>query len=381
MRTQFITTFAVILILGSVLFLRAYAKSNSDDVSQQGMTTHEASSTVTTQVVKEEAFRRSVTASGSVAPWQEVTISSESSGLRLAEMSVVEGEWVRKDQILARLDSDLLAAQLAEQEAVIQEATATLERANSTAARGERLLASRTISAETAEERETKVKTSRAQLAQAEAVARRIRVQLDRTSVRAPFDGTVASKPAVVGSTVQVGTVLLSLIREGRLEVEALVSDKEIALLHIGQKAKIVSPSGERFEGEVSLISQKVDPATRLGTVHITVPRDSGLRAGMFAVITIETAMTSSLSVAQSSVIWRGGKACVFVVEPNGKVTLRTIIIGEQDQTRIAVTSGVSEGEVVVTSGAAFLSEGSLVRVAGSVANAAGTTTGQDLLQ
>ncbi|RUX64855.1 efflux RND transporter periplasmic adaptor subunit, partial [Mesorhizobium sp. M2A.F.Ca.ET.040.01.1.1] len=139
---------------------------------------------------------------------------------------------------------------------------------------------------ETAEDKATAVKTGKASVDQAEAAAQRLQAQLDRTTIRAPFDGIVSSKPAVAGSIVQAGTELMKIVRDGRLEVGVLVPEKDLAAISAGQPANIVDASGRAFSGNISSIAETVNSTTRLATVYVTVGEGSGLKPGMFARVT-----------------------------------------------------------------------------------------------
>lgn len=363
MRKRYALIGAALAATAAAIVFQAYGRTGSDEPAQSQAASQTASLAVSVETVRAEEMPSKIIATGSVTAWQEATISAESSGLQLIEVLVAEGDRVTESGILARLDSALLKAQLAEQEAAIEQARATLEAAEAAAARAEKLRASNAISAETAEERATTVKTSKAQLAQSEAAAERIRVEIGQTEIRAPFDGIVSSKPAVIGSIVQMGTELMAVIRDGRLEVAVQVPDKDLATIEPGQTAMVAGPSGETIEGSISSVSQKVDQSTRLGTVRVALGEDSNLKPGMFARVTIETSNRSTLTIAERALVWRGGKPNVFVVEDEGKISARIIETGGRENGRVAVTSGLAEGETIVVSGAGFLSDGNLVRV------------------
>ncbi|TIW50546.1 MAG: efflux RND transporter periplasmic adaptor subunit, partial [Mesorhizobium sp.] len=106
---------------------------------------------------------------------------------------------------------------------------------------------------------------------QAQAATERLQAELDRTTIRAPFDGIVSSKPAVAGSIVQAGTELMKIIRDGRLEVGVLVPEKDLAAISVGQAADVVDASGRHFAGSVSSIAETVNTTTRLATVYVSL--------------------------------------------------------------------------------------------------------------
>ncbi|WP_179295222.1 efflux RND transporter periplasmic adaptor subunit [Mesorhizobium sp. WSM3868] len=369
MRKRHLLLAALLVALAAVAALKAYGRATPEPAAQTPAPA--ATLTVSVEKVVPQTVTSSVSATGTVAAWQEATIGAEESGLRLTEVLVAEGDHVKAGDVVARLDDLLLKAQLAEQKAAVEQAQATLDSALSAAARANKLLASNAVSVETAEDKATAVKTGKAGVDQAQAAAERLQAQLDRTTIRAPFDGIVSSKPAVTGSIVQAGTELMKIVRDGRLEVGVLVPEKVLTAISAGQPANIVDASGRAFSGSVSQVAETVNATTRLGTVYVAVGDGSGLKPGMFARVTIETAASRQLSVAERALVWHAGKPAVFVVGDDGKVTERPVVTGTRQNGRVAIESGLSEGDRVVVAGAGFLNDGNLVRVADDETKAA----------
>ncbi|CDX52562.1 RND family efflux transporter MFP subunit (modular protein) [Mesorhizobium plurifarium] len=379
LRKRHLLLLAVLVVVAAVAALKAYGRAAPVPATQAPVSA--ATLTVSVEKVASETVTSSIGATGTIAAWQEATIGAEESGLRLTEVLVAESDHVKAGDVVARLDDSLLKAQLAEQKAAVAQAQATLDSALSAAARADKLLASNAISAETAEEKATAVKTGKAGVDQAEAAAARLQAQLGRTTIRAPFDGIVSSKPAVTGSIVQAGTELMKIVRDGRLEVGVLVPEKDLAAISAGQPANIVDASGRAFSGSVSRIAETVNSTTRLATVYVAVGDGSGLKPGMFARVTIETAASRQLTVAETALVWHDGKPAVFVVDDQGKVSAHPVATGAHQNGRVAIESGLSEGDRVVVAGAGFLNDGNLVRVAAGETKAADAASTAELAQ
>lgn len=367
-RKTYLVLAGVLVVLVAMAALRAYGRATVEPAAQ--VAAPRVSLTVAVEKVRSQAIASSISATGTVAAWQEATIGAETSGLKLTEVLVGEGDHVRAGDVVARLDASVLTAQLAEQKAAVDQAQATLDTAVSAAGRSDRLLASKAISIETAEEKTSAVKTGRAAVAQAEAAAERLQAQLDQATIRAPFDGIVSNRPAVAGSIVQAGTELMKIIRDGRLEVGVLVPEKDLAMVSVGQAANVVDASGRTFAGSVSSIAQTVSSTTRLATVYVGLGAGSGLKPGMFARVSITGAASQRLSVAEAALVWQDGKPVVFVVDAAGKAGARMVTAGAHQNGRVAIESGLSEGDSVVVAGAGFLSDGNLVRIADAQASA-----------
>lgn len=375
-RKTYLVLAGVLIVLAAMAALSAYGRSTVEPAAQ-ALAAPRASLTVAVEKVRSEAVASSISATGTVAAWQEATVGAETSSLKLTEVLVSEGDHVRAGDVVARLDASVLKAQLAEQKAAVDQAQATLDTAVSAAGRADRLLASKAISAETAEDKATAVKTGRASVEQAKAAADRLQAELDQATIRAPFDGIVSNRPAVAGSIVQAGTELMKIIRDGRLEVGVLVPEKDLPMVSVGQAANVVDASGRTFAGSVSSIAETVSSTTRLATVYVALGAGSGLKPGMFARVSIAGAASQRLSVAEAALVWQDGKPVVFVVDATGKAAARTVTTGAHRNGRVAIESGLSEGDSVVVAGAGFLSDGNLVRTADAQAgtNTAGKVT------
>lgn len=389
LRRRYLVLVAVLIAVATVAALNAYGRGTVEDVAQAAapveavatIPTQSPTLTVSVEKVRSETIASLVSATGTVAAWQEAAIGAEASGLQLTGVLVAEGDYVKAGDVIARLDASLLKAQLAEQKAVVTQARATLDSAISAAARADKLLASNAISAETAEEKTTAVKTGRAQVEQADAAASRLQAELDQTTVRAPFDGIVSSKPAVAGSIVQAGTELMKIIRDGRLEIAVLIPEKDLPAISVGQTATAVDAANRSTLGKVSSIAETVNSTTRLATVYVSLGNGSGLKPGMFARVSIATASSPRLSVAEAALVWQGSKPAVFVVREDSKVTARPVATGTHQNGRVAIENGLSEGDNVVVTGASFLSDGNLVRVVSNEADAGAAAPSKEIAQ
>jgi RND family efflux transporter MFP subunit len=320
--------------------------------------------TVTVAAVETRTAKTTVAATGTVVAWQEIVVGAEASGIAIVEVKVEEGDAVEAGQLLIRLDDALIRAEVAEQEAAVSEAEASLEAARAAQRRAETLLQKDAISREEAEEADTALKSAEAQLAQAKAALSALEVQLDRTRIVAPAAGAISAPPALLGAVVQTGTELVRFIRDGRLEVEAEVPEQYLAGIRGGQTVAVTDAAGNTVAGQVRAVAMAVDSERRLGTVYVALPEAAGLRPGMSARVSIATDAAPMLSVAQSAIVWRDSKPYAFVVGNDNRVEMRAVETGPRDGDSIAISAGLSEGEVVVRSGGGFLNDGNTVRIA-----------------
>ncbi|MBO0904571.1 efflux RND transporter periplasmic adaptor subunit [Jiella sonneratiae] len=332
-----------------------------------------ASLTVTTDTVRHDTIGRTIVGNGVVAAHREVTIGAEATGLALTDVLVAQGDRVEKGQVIARLDGSLLKAQIAEQDAAIDSAEATLANAVSTSDRSQRLMKSGTVSRETAESNATSVATAKAALAEAEAARKTLEVQLARTEIRAPFAGVVSARPSVPGIIVQASTEIARIQEDGALEARVDVPEAAVSSLEAGASAEITAPDGRTIAAKLASLDEVVDSDTHLALAVVPLPDGSGLRAGMFVTAKIEAGGADSLTVADRALTWQEGKTAVFRVGADDTVAAIPVAVGARSDGRVAVAGDLAAGDRVVTSGAGFLQDGNRVRLVTEQASAEAT--------
>lgn len=311
--------------------------------------------------VEQQTIHSSVTATGTVAAWREMPIGAEISGYAVIAVDVDEGDRVSAGQRLAKLNDAVIKAQIGQQQAAIAEAEASLAKARSDLGRANRMTKG-VLSEQTVEERATAVKTAEARLAAAEALLAQFQAQLDQTEILAPADGIVAKRSVTLGQVISSGNELFRMIRDGRLEVAAAVPEADLLRTRPGQPAAIAGPSGQRYSGEVRLVGEMVDPQTRLGTVYVALQPDTPLKIGMFARVEIDTESNVAMAVPQKALVWRDGKAGLFVLESDDTVRFAPVSLGRQSGAYVEVADGLSLGQRIVVTGAGLLNEGDRVR-------------------
>jgi RND family efflux transporter MFP subunit len=343
----------------------------SDAASRQSVgTTGPRKPAVTVGVagVSTRSMTQTIVGTGSIAAWQQLTIASEIAGLRIVEITVDEGDTVKQGQVLARLDDSILKTQSAQLEASIREAEANLTNARADFRRAQALQASQNIPQTTYEQRETAARTAEAKLANMRAQFDEVKAKLEQTVIRAPTDGVISKRSALLGSVAGIGTEMFRIIREGRVELQALVPELDISKISPGQQARVVH-GDIAVTGTVRLVSPVVDVGTRLGMAYVAVPSDSGLKPGMFARAEIEVGTIDALSVPQEALVFRDGRPAAFAVGADDRVALRALETGTRKNGWVEVKSGLELSDRVVVAGAGFLSDGDLVRVDNAVAD------------
>ena len=326
--------------------------------------------TVTTARAASSEWPVKLAANGNIAPWQEASVGAEVAGLRLNEVRVNVGDVVKRGQVLATFAPDTVRADLAQQAAAVAEAEAALAEAEANAARARTLQDSGAMSVQQINQYLTAAKTAAARLQAAKAARESGQLRVSYTRVVAPDDGVISARSATVGAVVGNGQELFRLIRGNRLEWRAEVTASELAKVAPGQVVTVTTPTGASVSGKVRVVAPTVDATSRNAIVYVDLAKHADARAGMFARGEFAVGATTALSLPQQAVVLRDGFSYVFKLDAGNKVSQVKVQTGRRVGDRVEITAGLKAGEEVVATGAAFLAEGDVVRIAAAAAAA-----------
>ncbi|MBI1179795.1 MAG: efflux RND transporter periplasmic adaptor subunit [Alphaproteobacteria bacterium] len=342
--------------LAAMALLAACGDGGSQEAAQPAMT-------ITAAVAHHKAVQRTVSAVGTVVAWEEMPVGAEVGGLAVTDVLVDEGDAVAKGQLLARLNDDVLQAQLAQQKAGVAAAQARLTEAKANLQRGEELLKRGHISGQAADARRATADTAAADLALARASLAETQAKLAQTRIVSPGDGYVSAKSAVIGQIVSSGTELFRVVRDSRLELDAEIPETVLPRLKPGLTVGVSAEGIAPVQASIRAVAPSVDRNSRLGLAHIALPAGAGFRPGMFAQASIRLDGVEALLVPQAAVVYRDGTAGVFVVGEDSKVSFRRVQTGDRVGDEVEIESGLSAGARVAFKGAGFLEDGDLVTV------------------
>jgi HlyD family secretion protein len=323
-------------------------------------------------------FARSLDLTGLLAAREDVAISTAIAGQRLTEVLVDVGDTVAVGQVLARLETGMLAAQVARAEAAVAQGQATLaqavaadDAAQTDLRRLDRLQRTNAVSAKDADAARAAARGTAAAVASAEAELLGLeadfgqsRSELAKADIRAPVAGTISARTARVGVLADVATPLFQLIRDGEVEVLAEVPERAIGLLAVGQPVSLtVNGVARAVVGRIRLIEPTIDPQSRMATVRISLNPAADLRPGAFARGRVDLGTGAfAFAVPETALSQRdGAKATVMVVDAAGRIAARGVTIGETLHGMAEVLIGLEGGEKVVRTASAFLAEGDVV--------------------
>jgi membrane fusion protein (multidrug efflux system) len=297
---------------------------------------------------------------GSLVAARGVTLSSELPGL-VREITFESGSFVRKGAALVRLDVTTEQAQL---EAATAEAT--LAKLNLERARTLRQSESNA---------QADLDTAEARLKQASASAAALEATIAKKTIRASFDGRISIRQVELGQVLAPGTPIASLQSVSPIHADFWVPQQALAELKPGQKVRMRTDTfpGPDWEGEISTINPEVDVATRNVRVRATFRNEDGrLRPGMFANVDVFSSERKPvLLIPATAVIFAPYGDSVFAIEdqkdrsgrPSKVARQKFVRLGERRGDFVAVASGLSAGDTIVSAGAFKLRNGMAVAV------------------
>jgi RND family efflux transporter MFP subunit len=318
---------------------------------------------VSVMVPGRQSVAHLISATGSLAARREMPVGVAGQGGKVTRVLVDPGDWVQAGQVLATIDRSVqtqtaasLAAQVKVAEADAQLAQANLDRARKLVSGGfiskadiDQLTATRDAAV-------AKVHVAQSQLAET-------RAQNAQLDIRAPAAGLVLTRGAEPGQIVnQTSGALFRMAKDGEMELDALLSESDLARVSVGVPAQVTPVGSTRsYEGHVWEVEPVIDPQTRQGIAKIAIPYHRDLRPGGFASATIRAGSAEAPLLPQSAVLSDEKGNYVYIVNGENKVVRRDVTPGVVSDEGVAIASGLNGTEHVVVTAGAFLNPGQKV--------------------
>lgn len=360
-----------------VVVIVFWAQAGTKPVATTTTEDNKATLSVTVTHPRVQQWPLQVRANGNITAWQEAVVGTEIGGLRLTELLVDVGDRVHKGQLLARLQQQSVAAELAQSKATLAEAVAALTEATANAERARRVKGKGTMSEQQTANYLTAELTARARVDALRARVHSDEIRLAQTQVVAPDAGTISSRTATLGSVVQTGDELFRLIRGDRLEWRAELPAAELAMIAPGMPVTLTSSGNQTLTGKVRRIAPTLDAQSRNGLVYVDLSPNTQARAGMYARGEIILGQQAMQTLPQSALLLRDGFHYLFVLEKDQSLRQIKVTPGRRQGNEVAVLSGIDSDWQIVDSGVGFLNDGDRVKVVAPVvtAQASGQTT------
>ncbi len=348
---KIITVLIVIAIIAAVIFRLASLRNNMP--KNAGPLQHTTTMAAAVNVVSavEMAPDRTLTLTGKLTPWKDITVVSEAQG-KIVALRVEAGESRSKGNVLASIDNTLKGL-------AVENAKINVEKLRNDLTRTENLFKGGTASQQQLDDARYTYENAKIQLGQTEK-------QLADATIVSPISGIITRKHSEEGAFINVGSPIVSMVDVSKFKVQLLVSETNVYRLRTGDTVSIgadVYP-GVAFKGRITFISSQSDDSHGY-TVEITMDNSKQypLKAGTMVTVTINVHNTGMKLYIPRKALQGGTKdASVYIVK-NGIAQQKQVVTGEGDNDNIEIVSGISEGDSVVVAGQVNLSEGKPVTI------------------
>ncbi|MBO6880361.1 MULTISPECIES: efflux RND transporter periplasmic adaptor subunit [Winogradskyella] len=313
---------------------------------------------ITTFKANPEVFNHVLELQGNVTTKDLLTITPEYNGI-LTNVYVKEGQKVGKGQILAKIDDGGLSQQVAQLQIQAELARTTFER--------QKRLWDQNIGSEI-----QYLQAKSAYESQQEAV-NQLNRQIAKTTVRAPFSGTIDDVITEQGSVVAAGqTPLMRIVNLDNMYIETEVPERYVADVTVGKSVKVDLPIlGKTIDTEVRQVSDFINPANRTFTAEIPIPnKNNTVKPNLTARLKINDYTNENALLIPQSVISENaeGEQYVYVVNNKGSDGIgkaKRVIVetGRQQGDVIEILSGLEEGAEIISEGARSVRDGQSVEV------------------
>jgi membrane fusion protein, multidrug efflux system len=318
--------------------------------------------------VSSNAMAAGPSITGSIEPERRADLRAEVSAVVLAVLKE-NGDPVKRGDLLVRLDQTSIRDSLTAAEASARAADQAFEQAERQYQRMVTLKQTGVVSTQQLEDVEIRRNSAQSERAAARTRVVTARQQLERTEVRAPFDGIVSDRKVSAGDTAQVGKELVKVIDPSSLRFEGLVSADSVGELRAGQHVwfKIHGFSTDEFTGVITRVNPAANVTTR--QVEVLVAFDDASKqpnvAGLYAEGHVETRSNATLSLPSASIVNEGDNSFAWRVK-GAKLEKVALTLGERDARTgaFALRGGLAEGDKVLRFPNATLKDGQEVKTA-----------------
>ncbi len=337
---------ALLAVLGSFVLACGVSESRGD-----GRGGEPPATTVEIERIEPALLRNVATIPGQLEAELTVQLTAESEGV-LESIEFAEGATVEAGQVLFRLRDDEERARLGEARAQLALAEAVYRRT--------KLLVDRQVASEAELER------VRAERDVAAARARSMEVELDRMTLKAPFDGVMGALHVAPGDRLREETLLTRIDALDRLQLLFTLPESAVGLVRTGSPVEIrVAPyPGERFPGTIYFVSPTLDAEARRLLVKAWVPNpDHRLRPGLFAEIEAEIERKpEALLVPESALVYGLEGTSVWRLDAEDRAHRVPVDLGIRQEGRVEIRRGLDPGDRIVSAGVHKVQPGAVVR-------------------
>jgi len=310
-----------------------------------------------------------------VKPWQEASIFARVNGY-LKDWLVDIGAHVKKDQLLAEIDTPELDQQLAQAQSQAVLAQRNFEQSKSTNTKWQELYKEGVVSQLDSENMATSQGTNQANTEAFDANLRFLEQEVAFKRVTAPFAGIITVRNVNVGDLITANNTTFEMFhiqQTDPLRVYFRIPQEDAANIAVGQtfNVQVGAESATTYPGKVNSTSGAVSPDSRTMLVELQVDNPKNeILPGSYATVRVpEVALGKLVTLPDNTLIFRSKSVKVGVVDAKGVVQLRDVKVGRDFGVQSEILSGVTESDKVIVNPSDSVTTGTVVRVASSAAS------------
>lgn len=292
-------------------------------------------------VVKPGALIEAVTASGTLIPAEETELHPEATG-RVVSLNLPEGRSVRKGELLVKIFDEDLRTQLTKLGTQLKQAEITEQRLGD-------LLKVKGVSQQEYDLAALQVQTLKSEMDL-------VRINISKTELRAPYDGTIGLRKISPGAYVTPTTAIATIRASSALKLDFSIPEKYSNLLKTGQNVTFtVGGSPTVYNATVQATEQSITAETRNLQVRALVRDARGLLPGAFAEVSLSLGnKMRALMIPNQAVIPQARNKQV-IVNRNGKAVFTIVKTGVRQADMVEITDGIQAGDTIAVTGMLFL--------------------------
>ena len=301
-------------------------------------------------VVTPTVLNSSIEVAGTLLPFEETEIHPEVAG-KVVMLSIKEGAVVRKGTLIAKLFDGDLQAQL-------QKLNVQLQIADKTQQRQEELLKIGGISQQDYDLSLLSVSTIKADM-------QILQAAINKTRIRAPFDGKLGFKNISIGAYITPTTVITTIRQVNKLKLEFSVPEKYSTKVAVGNSVSFsTESSNKRYSAKIMATQSGITQETRSLMVHAIVENvDEGVTSGGFAKVNFDMGSNNEAIMVPTQSIIPEARDKKVILYHDGTASFVTVLTGTRDSSKVEILKGLAVGDTIVTTGLLQIKPGSKIKI------------------
>jgi RND family efflux transporter MFP subunit len=280
---------------------------------------------------------------------RQSTVAAQIAG-RIVDLRFDVGDYVKKGEVIVRIDERVAAQAVEASSAQVSEAQAALGNARASYERSKQLLSQKFISQSALDKADAEYRAAQARLAALIAGAGKAQTERSFATVLAPYSGMVSARHVELGEMAAPGKPLMTGFDPSTLRVVATVPQSQVSAIQALGRARIEVPSiGKWVESRQLTVVPAADPRTHTTRIRIDLPEGvRGVYPGVYARAHFVTGRATRLLVPRAAIVQRSEVTGVYVLDEKGAPRLRQVRLGAAgDEHAVEVLAGLKPGERV----------------------------------